>query len=180
MLNTYVTNKGITQTIIYNNNRSHFNQSNWDTEYDGNFANISLYSNTDGKTERINVTLDNDDLANIFTYPSINIPIDKRLKYDYSQPQLITNERNNYDTPKSIDKIIKSYISSPRNNEEFIVPVTINKMKSKPRKNKTHTTYKVYKKHKTNTNSKGSRKLSSSRRRQSRENKKTTTRYSII
>ena len=48
MLNTYIKNRGITQTLINNNNQKQFNQINWDADYDGQNANISVTSDTDG------------------------------------------------------------------------------------------------------------------------------------
>ena len=65
MLNTYIKNQGINQTLMYDNKGPHFNQINWNADYDGNVANISVNSNTDGKREYFNISLDNDDLANI-------------------------------------------------------------------------------------------------------------------
>ena len=35
MLNTYIKNRGITQTLINNNNQKQFNQINWDADYAG-------------------------------------------------------------------------------------------------------------------------------------------------
>ncbi len=86
MLNTYIKNRGLTQTILHTNNQNQFNETKWDADYDGNTANISVTSNTDGNKKRYGVTLDNKDLANILNIPSINMPIDKRLQLDFVQP----------------------------------------------------------------------------------------------
>ena len=92
MLNTYIKHKGITQTLIHNNNRNQFNEINWDAEYDGNMANISVTSNTDGKKQNYNVSLDNQDLASILNMPNVNIPLDKRLKMDFENPLFRQNQ----------------------------------------------------------------------------------------
>lgn len=181
MLNTYIKNRGITETIIRDNGRNHFNRIDWDSDYDGHIANLSLNSNTDGKSEYFNVSLDNDDLANMLSVPTVNIPIDKRLKMDFenyhNKPEQLFIE---LPAPKleprmppsssPIEELISGHISSPKSGEEFIVPITIDKKTSdnytltprrRHKKNKTHVTHRVYKKHKTNPKSKSKSKTSS-------------------
>lgn len=171
MLNTYIKNQGIEQTIVHDNNHNHFNQINWNADYDGNIANITVNSNNDGKRNRLNISLDNEDLANILNVPSVNMPIDKRLKMDFhespyrvepyflelSSPKLLTPQLEPR-KPKTIEQIIDRDISSPSVNEELIVPLTIDKKtmddytltpKKRHRRRKSHITHKVYKKHKT-------------------------------
>ena len=93
------------------------------------------------------------DLANLLIIPTVNMPIDKRLKMDLERPN-----RNIYrielpSTSSTIEDLFTSNgnLSSPMSNEELIVPITIDD-KSSPRrgdkKRKTHKTYKVYKKRK--------------------------------
>ena len=154
MLNTYVKNRGATQMLIRNNNTNKFNELHWDADYDGETANISLDSTINGRTNHYNIELDNEDLANLLNIPSVNIPIDKRLKMDlrgYNQDmyRIELPKRTN-----TIENLIESmrepsgYLSSPLPNEELLVPITLNE-KSLPRKQKkTHKTYKVYKKRK--------------------------------
>jgi hypothetical protein len=168
MLNTYIKNRGLTQTIIHENNRNQFNEINWDADYDGNNANISVTSNTDGNKQHFDVTLDNDDLANILNIPSVNIPLDKRLQMDFEkhsdtiQPQI--NPYHHHHKVVSLDNVDEpvfqspknaSYLSSPLPNEELIVPITIDEKtidkytftpKRRHRHKKDHKTYKVYKK----------------------------------
>ena len=180
MLNTYIKNQGITQTIIHNNNRNHFNQVNWDADYDGNIANISVNLNTDGKRDRFNISLDNEDLANILTIPSVNTPIDKRLKMDFQEPnyqleplflELPTPEIKSR-KPKTVEELISKAISSPGADEELLVPLTIDKKtmdnytltpKKKHKRPKTHITHRVYKKRKS-SNSKSKSKKSRTKR----------------
>jgi hypothetical protein len=173
MLNTYIKNRGVTQTIVYDNNQGHFNQLDWDADYDGNIANLSVSSNNDGKVEQLNVSLDNEDLANILNYPSVNIPIHKRLKNDFINYKL-TEPLKLLEKPESIEEIIDSYISSPKTDEQFIVPITINKKTTTPR---THATYKVYKKHRKSSKSRTKSKSKSSSRRSSKtkSNRKSST-----
>jgi len=86
MLNSYIENKGLTQTLIRNNGKNSFNQVNWNADYDGNIANLSLTSNTDGNKKYFDISLDNEDLATILNVPSIDMPLDKRLKKDFISP----------------------------------------------------------------------------------------------
>jgi len=155
MLNTYIENKGLTQTIIHKNKKKLINQTNWDADYDGNIANISIDTNTNGNNKHLNFRLDNDDLANILNVPSVNMPIDKRLENDFMTPPFrngvflyqikIPNAKRpvepifdtDTDTCGDMDTDIdtsslfgseeqKNYISSPLSNEQLLVPITIN------------------------------------------------------
>ena len=179
MLNTYIKNQGTTQTIIRDNNHNHFTQINWDANYDGNIANISFNSNTDGKHNKFNVSLDNEDLANILNIRSVNTPIDKRLKMDFDEPsyrpepyliELPTPELQPR-KPKTIQELIDRRISSPLPDEELILPLSISDKsikklytltpRKKHRRRKTHITYKVSKKPKSSTKSKSKSKTRS-------------------
>lgn len=153
MLNTYIKNRGITQTLVNNNNQKQFNQISWDADYDGQKANISFTSDTDGNKNHFDVTLDNQDLANMLNIPSVSIPIDKRLQMDFNdsfrpEPQIIQIEMPHINTAKlpprqpsyfveepqtdedSIHEILESikpssYLSSPLPDEELIAPISI-------------------------------------------------------
>jgi hypothetical protein len=87
MLNTYIKNQGISKTFVRNNNRNYTNEMNWDTDYDGDVANIRFDENQNGLHRHYEFSLDNEDLANILNVESVNIPIDKRLEMDFNQPQ---------------------------------------------------------------------------------------------
>ena len=153
MLNTYIKNRGITQTLINNNNQKQFNQINWDADYDGQNANISVTSDTDGNKNHFDVKLDNEYLANMLNIPSVSTPIDKRLQMDFDdsfrrEPQLLQIEIPDLKTPhvsprkpsylveepetdeQSIEELLESitpnsYLSSPLPEEELIAPISI-------------------------------------------------------
>ena len=220
MLNTYVKNRGTTKTIIHDNSNSYthhplnaVNELKWDADYDGDVANISIFSDTNGEKKHFNITLDKNDLEHILNVPSVDMPIHKRLKRDFSQP-IFTNEptiykielpqieipqieipqieipqietppfvpmpfehKNNhkiktleqiFDTPKPI-----RYLSTPLQNEELIIPFSINKkhtnhnVTKRHRHKKTHKTYRVHKKYRHTSKSK---KHSTSRNRKPEE-----------
>jgi len=156
MLNTYVKNRGTTQMLVRNNNTNKFNEINWDADYDGETANISLDSISNGHKNHYDIQLDNEDLANLLNIPSISTPIDKRLKMDLERPNHKVYRIELPSSSSPIEDLFTSgHLSSPMSNEELIVPITIDS-KSTPRrhykKRKTHKTYKVYKKRKSSSN----------------------------
>lgn len=168
MVNTYIKNQGITKTIIHDNNHNHINQIKWDADYNGDIANLSVDTNTDGNRKHFDFSLDNQDLANILNIQSVNIPIDKRLKMDF-QESYYNAEPLYIELPTTKFKARKpeyrqenniTRISSPLNGEELIIPLTINeinrnsstlkhhKKHKKHRRPKSHITHRVYKKNK--------------------------------
>lgn len=181
MLNTYIKNQGTTKTIINDNNYNHINQIKWDADYDGNIANLSIDTNTDGKRKHFDFSLDNQDLVNILNIQSINIPIGKRLKMDFQKPYYNTEPlyielptpKFEPRKPKYLKEIIDRPISSPLIGEELIIPLTIAEKKSdlltltptkKHRRPKTHITHRVYKKTKSTSRSKSKSKIRTSGR----------------
>ena len=169
MLDTYVKNRGATKTIIHNNNHNDVSEINWDVDYDGDYANISLDLNQNGRTNHYDVKLDNDDLANILNIPSINTPIHKRLSNDFNydlypverEPMLVKVEDllpsyklQPLSLPIKQHDSFHTHISSPLQNEELLVPLSINKKtfdrytmtpKKHHRKLRTHRTHRFYK-----------------------------------
>lgn len=170
MLNTYIKNRGITKTIIHDNNHNHVNQINWNADYDGDVANISFDTNTDGKRNHFDLSLNNEDLANILNIPSVNTPIDKRLKMDFQESQYIPEPyfieiptpQFQPREPQYLQETDDRHISSPLTGEELIIPLTIDEKKrklftltphKKHRRPKTHITHRVYKKSKSTSKS---------------------------
>jgi hypothetical protein len=101
MLSTFIKNKGISSTIIHNNNKNYYNEMEWDADYDGKKANISLDINDNGSKGHIEMKMNNDEIAEILNIPSVDKTLDKRLHSDF-----LTR------TPKHIeeDRIIQIYI----------------------------------------------------------------------
>ena len=156
MLDTYIKNRGMTKTIIHNNNRNTINETNWDADYDGSVANVSLDLSKNGRNKHLDFKLTNDDLANMLSIPSVNQPIHKRIKMDFKKPKTSFDkiflelepgsdsssdeEFDSFDNMNTIfdsntfnkpDKKVSSpieiqelltHISSPKSNEEFIMP----------------------------------------------------------
>lgn len=171
MLNTFVKNSGMTNTIIYDNQfrDTHYNQIKWDADYDGKLANIYVDTDFDGNRNKYNMRLDNNDLANLLNIQGVNMPIDRRLKTDFIDKTIDNYPFLELPTPQLqprkpiLQEVIDRRISSPAFDEELIVPLTIQKKpihkytltsKRKHRRPKTHITHRVYKKPKSNTKSK--------------------------
>ena len=159
MLDTYIKNRGTTKTIVHNNNRNTINETNWDADYDGNVANVSLDLSKNGRNKHLDFKLTNDDLANMLSIPSVNKPIHKRLKMDFRKPEssfdkifleLDPESSSDSDSDSSLENMdtlfddnfsldnfnidnnsssnvnpiqeLLTHISSPKSNEEFIMP----------------------------------------------------------
>lgn len=152
MLDTYIKNRGMTKTIIHNNNRNTINETNWDADYDGDVANVSLDLTKNGRNKHLDFKFTNDDLANLLTIPSVKQPIHKRIKMDFKKPQssfdkifLEIGSDSDSDSDSSSDsdselenmntifdnkpvsssapiQELLTHISSPKSNEEFIMP----------------------------------------------------------
>ena len=175
MLNTYIKNRGMTKTIVHDNNNNQINEIKWDADYDGDVANISINAESNGKSKHFDIKLDNNDLANLLNINSINMPIDKRLKTDFYKqnydnepyfielpaPEIQPREPIIKEPDTYIEELIDKHISSPKTNEIFL-PLSIdsnefNKYtftpKRKHRRRKTHITHKLIKR----TKSKSSR-----------------------
>jgi hypothetical protein len=152
MLNTYIKNRGHSETLFHNNNKNKFNEIDWEADYDGKTANISVTSDIKGRKRHYDIKLDNDDLANILNVSSVQTPIDKRLELDFNEPtfrnepmiyqiELPNIKTPNMTTPNYVDELTPpsmdelllesdkptSYLSSPLPNEELVIPLTIDK-----------------------------------------------------
>ena len=187
MLNTYIKNRGMTKTIILDNNHNHVNQINWDADYDGDKANISIDADSNGKSKHFEIKLDNNDLANLLNIQSVNIPIHKRLKKDFDEsqyasepyfielptPELEPRHPLIEEPDTYIEELIDRRISSPKSDEIFL-PLSIDTKamykhkhthKKRHKRNKTHVTHKLIKKTKSkSTRSKSSKSKSKTTR----------------
>jgi hypothetical protein len=154
-MNMYIANKGKTQTVIYDNNGKHVNQLGWKADYNGENANILLDNTTDGKKSKVFIQLDNNDIAELFAVPSVNKPLDQRLSADFKRkkttPYLIeTND--SVLKPNIIHENMLTHLSSPQQNEELLIPMSLNyqdKYKTPSNRNKRTKRNKLTKRKKT-------------------------------
>lgn len=84
MKSVYIQNIGTTKTVFQNNKKKHTNEIKWDSNYDGEKANISLDMKDNGKSKHYEMQLDNNDLEQLLGYQTVNIPLDKRLERDFA------------------------------------------------------------------------------------------------
>jgi hypothetical protein len=138
MLNSSINNLGLTQSL--------FNNIYGNANFNSEIEYIKVLSKSYGKNDFLNSNLNNNDFNNILSIPSINVPIDERLKLDFT-------EKNNKLTFEDKIKPLTTFLSSPLPEEELIIPITINnKIKKNSNKlKKNHKTYRVYKKLKSNS-----------------------------
>jgi hypothetical protein len=126
--NTFIKNKGVTQTYIYNKNNNKAAASEIDWDYDGHQANISvnLQSNT-GDKQHYDIQLDNNDLAQILSMPSVNTPIDKRLLSDFKPRRKYINSPMNMPKQSILgeDSSFYTHISSPHIHSQLVLPLNV-------------------------------------------------------
>ena len=202
MLNTFIKNKGHTQTIIHRNKQTKFNDIKWDSDYDGNKANISINADMNGNQNHFNIKLDNKDLANMLNMPTINIPIHKRLENDFNMNRFIGDPNvykieiphmkqiehinpfqevyhdnlHNHKQNNPLIELLESnkpvnYLPSPLPNEEFIIPITIDKKSHKKLMSSRHRSHRHRRSsHRTNSYRRSSRSSRNSSSRRSSRN----------
>jgi hypothetical protein len=155
------------KTMLHNKGRDSISEVGWDADYDGELAHISLGINENGKVGQYQFQLDNQDLEQLLSIPSVNQSLDQRLTRDFTKkktPMFIVVEE-----PHTKNKVVEpfssiknTHLSSPTFSEELMVPLTIqnkktrrNTYRSSRRRNKPGT-YRVYKIPKRSKNSRSS------------------------
>ena len=112
-----IKNRGFNETILRNNGKKNYSRLNWRSKYNGNDGQFSVDISKNGKNKHIDIHFDNHDLAQLFNIPSVNMPLEQRLKKDF----LLNNKtRKNYHTHRHepmIIEIIKKPTTSYRGNE---------------------------------------------------------------
>lgn len=169
MEDIYIQNKGITKTFIHNNGKNSINEMDWNANYDGNIANIQMEINNNGKTNNFDFQLDNKDLEEMLSIPSVNETLDKRLRNDFihnkkkkksEDPLFIVVEddsdplykiklmqpkpRLGYKKYRKPSFKKYTHISSPKFEEEFLVPRP-SSLSNKRNKKHVTTQKKIYK-----------------------------------
>ena len=79
----YLKSTGTATTFVDQNGERHMNQTDWNVDYDGNTADVQLNMNTDGEQDKLNIVLDNKDLAKILNVPTVKKPLEERLYDDF-------------------------------------------------------------------------------------------------
>lgn len=79
---------GMNQSFVNINGKKKYKNLKWNTDYNGDVANIYLKSNDNGRKKIYNFMLDNNDLANMLNVNTNDMLIDERLKQDFKQTNL--------------------------------------------------------------------------------------------
>ena len=114
MSDVYIRSKGATKTLIRSNNIEKIKQFDWDADYNGERANISLDMSEKGEHDHYKIQLSNDDLKKLFIVPSVNQPIHQRLQNDFLE------HKNSYPSMRTLHhrrKKHKSRSSRKRRNK---------------------------------------------------------------
>ena len=121
MLETYMKNKGTTKTIFHNNNTNIVKEYDWDVDYDGDKARVSIDSKENGRPGHYELEFDNNDLANILKVNSVKKPITQSLLDDFNFNNF---NNNNFNEPNiiKIDNSLPSLLTTV-NNSEFQNPI---------------------------------------------------------
>ena len=83
-MTTFINNKGIVQTRLRRNNREQkINELKWNANYDGKHAIVKVDVAKNGDKQKYRINLDNKDLAKLLATPSVNMPVDQRLRQDF-------------------------------------------------------------------------------------------------
>lgn len=85
----YLKSTGNATTFVEQDGERHMNQTDWNVDYDGKTADVQLDMTTDGERDKLNIVLDNKDLAKILNVPSVKKPLEERLYEDFLVDQKV-------------------------------------------------------------------------------------------
>lgn len=79
----YLKSTGSATTFVDQAGERHMNKTDWNVDYDGKTADVQLDMTTDGERDKLNIVLDNKDLAKILNVPTVKKPLEERLYDDF-------------------------------------------------------------------------------------------------
>ena len=83
--NVQIQTKGFLKTITLNHHsKKHENNLEWNSDYNGEKANVNVIMNQNGKKEKYHVQMNNQEIEKLLGMPSVNTSLDKRLIEDFS------------------------------------------------------------------------------------------------
>jgi len=125
MTKSYITNIGRTKTTFRNGKNSSVNLIDWDMDYNGTQANISLDVSDNNNREHYDFKLDNDDLNQLLNIPSVNKGLEDRLIHDYKKTTKNIDSNFVYLEPRKRKPDFKKHLSSPITGEDILQSNTI-------------------------------------------------------
>ena len=114
-------NYGSTKTYVMRNGKKHLNKINWNLNYDGDHVLGKVYVNHDNDRKQYNVSLNNNDIAQLFNMNAVNKPIDDRLQDDFF---------NNYADMDNLEE--REEREEDENKEEQFLPIHLTSMRTSP------------------------------------------------
>jgi hypothetical protein len=109
-----IQNFGFTKTVINENNKKYNNELIWEGDYDGQRANIHVLMNDNGDRFDLKKQLSNDELSKLLGIPSVEKPLDERLRNDFLESIVLEGALTNKKKRKSKKKYNKKYIGGKR------------------------------------------------------------------
>lgn len=118
-------NYGSTKTYIMRNGKKHLNKINWKLNYDGDHVLGKVYVKNDNNRKQYNVSLNNNDIAQLFNMNAVNKPIDDRLQDDFFNNYSIMDEEDGEDENDFLPMHLTPIMVPPPNYNlnEFIEPM---------------------------------------------------------
>jgi len=125
MIGTYIKNSGMSRTFVKNGKSrgNYIKETKWDADYDGDNANIDVYTNDNGKEENYDIKLNNNDLEEILKTPSTKGLIHQRLLTDFnpkSKKKMLSIEYPNEKTETTNEVNIKSLLNTITSSDNLI------------------------------------------------------------
>jgi hypothetical protein len=100
MDNVYIKSTGFTQTQVNDD----MNATNWNANYDGNTAKLSMNINNNGFNEHIKMRMTNEELMKLVNVPTIQGAIDERLRETYLKNPIPCKYNNNNNNNKLLSQ----------------------------------------------------------------------------
>lgn len=129
MTTTHIKNIGRTKTTITNGKKS-VNVIDWDMDYDGKRANISMDVYDNHTHDHYDFKLNNDDLEQLLNIPSVNMGLENRLIEDFKKNTPHSMNPFVYLEQDSVNNNSKTHLSSPLLGEDILLPNTIDNKRS--------------------------------------------------
>jgi len=76
--------QGFTKTIMSNGSIKDKRDMEWNSMYDGKKADLNLMTNLNGKKQKYHIQMNNQEIEQLLSQPSVKHRLDKRLINDFS------------------------------------------------------------------------------------------------
>ena len=108
----YIQNFGSSETFINVNNKKSDSKLKWMGDYDGETAKLQVDINNNNNRKVYKIEMDNKQLSRLLGAPSVDMPLDKRLKNDFLK-----------ENPSEMDEETNELIKKFSNNANMEMPI---------------------------------------------------------